>query len=214
MGPTLFNLYVADIPNSSKSIFQYADDTALVISEANFTNLSKTLQSEMDLLNNWFINNRLLLSPSKCELVVFNPNSTKNTPPIKIKISGNEIVSSESARYLGIFFDKNLNWHLQISKICSKCSFHIRLLASLKHCLSKKQLRNIYYPLIQSHFDHGDQTWSTALSSDLNRLDRLQKRVCKIILGIPRSKHIPSSEILSILQINSLSDRRNLRLTE
>ena len=67
MGPLLFLLYVNDLPNASKILdpINFADDTNLFFSNCDIPVLFATVNSELRIINQWFLANKLSLNVTK-----------------------------------------------------------------------------------------------------------------------------------------------------
>lgn len=67
IGPLLFIIYTNDLPDSlrfSKAIL-FADDTTLYSSASDITNLYHHVNSDLQILSDWFKANKLSLNVSK-----------------------------------------------------------------------------------------------------------------------------------------------------
>ena len=65
LAPTLFNIYLSDLPSTSSSKYAYADDLALLLSCRNWTTVENTLSNEMGSLAEYLRTWRLRLSYAK-----------------------------------------------------------------------------------------------------------------------------------------------------
>ena len=60
LGPSLFLIYVKDIPRAVKcNLFLYADDRCLVFQSKNVNNIEKQLDEDFANICNWFLDNKL-----------------------------------------------------------------------------------------------------------------------------------------------------------
>ena len=85
LGPILFLLYVNDLGFSSDLfVMLFADDTALLNSRKDMTELFADTQNELEIIEQWFTSNRLSLHPAKSKLMIFLPRAITQTdvPPI------------------------------------------------------------------------------------------------------------------------------------
>ena len=101
LGPLLFLLYVNDLPNtSSLLIFHlFADDTNLYFSTKDLNHLETILNHELKSVADWMKCNRLSLSISKTQFIVFH--SAKRLPDrsLCIEIDNTYIDQVDSAKY-------------------------------------------------------------------------------------------------------------------
>ena len=84
-------------------------------------------------------------------MIIFNTEQKKTTRKINIKINNEQIQEKEYTKYLGIRIDKHLNWSQHIHHVNLKLSRGIGILAKLRHFVSKKTLKSLYYSFIQPH---------------------------------------------------------------
>ena len=71
LGPLLFIIYINDIVNCSKLFaVLFADDAALVASGEKLKKVNKTINSEMKLVSEWLITNKLTLNLNKTKFMI------------------------------------------------------------------------------------------------------------------------------------------------
>ena len=65
--PLLFLVFINDLPNCSFNITPrlYADDTCLIISKDNLNGLEKKANSELKIVYNWTVQNKIAINPLK-----------------------------------------------------------------------------------------------------------------------------------------------------
>lgn len=72
LGPTLFNIYINDIPTTNDTqLATYADDTAVYASSWNSTQASKYLQTRVNFLAEYFKKWKLEINPKKTQAITF-----------------------------------------------------------------------------------------------------------------------------------------------
>jgi hypothetical protein len=115
LSPILFNTYTADIACKSSRKFIYADDVALVAQARTFTELEETLNDDLIIIQKYFRKWQLKLNPSKSVTKVFHLNNREVNRELKIQIDGENIVSEECPKYLGLKFHRTLTYdqHLE-----------------------------------------------------------------------------------------------------
>ena len=75
----------------------------------------------MDLIHCWCNENGFKISINKTTGVLFTNKRHVGLPDIKIKI-GNELIKMENkVKFLGIIFDRKLNWKPHVDYIIEKC---------------------------------------------------------------------------------------------
>ena len=76
LGPLLFLCYMNGMPNSVNiSLFQYADDSALLASSTDINIIIETLNYNLSECYSWLIDNKMSMHPGKTELIQFGSKS-------------------------------------------------------------------------------------------------------------------------------------------
>ena len=100
LGPTLFSLYINDLPNISNfTVRLFADDTALITQDENLSNLGKKVNGELINVELWLRKNKLSLNCDKTSYLVAGPcrNSSKT---LDLSLNGSLIKRCTVAKYL------------------------------------------------------------------------------------------------------------------
>ena len=73
------------------------------------------------------ITNKLKINDSKTEFIMFrSPQLKCNLSGLLVNVGESMITQSSKVRYLGVIFDKFLNFDNHITAICRSTHFHIR----------------------------------------------------------------------------------------
>ena len=118
LGPLLFLIFINDILNSSRLLkFNlFADDTSLFYKEKNIITLYRTVNRELELVDEWIGANKLCINTSKTVYLLFH--GKRNPGPLPRLFMGNaEIERKNAVKFLGIFLDDKLKWKIQIDHI-------------------------------------------------------------------------------------------------
>ena len=108
---------------------------------------------------------------------------------------------------LGIVIDQYLLWDIYLDEICKKVSAGIAAIRRLKPYVTRETLVSAYYALVQPYFDYCCLVWEPIGAKLSNRLQSLQNRAARVILG-DRNEHGKSEEALNELQWKTLMQRR------
>ena len=117
LGPLLFNTYINDIFLfvAEDRITNYADDTTPYAVEDNFSALTHTLQTDTQILLDWFNFNYFKLIADKCKFLVSNKEGD-----LSLDIDNEIIFCQRFVKLLGVKIDNKLNFHEHVSSICKK----------------------------------------------------------------------------------------------
>ena len=120
------------------------------------------------------------------------------------------ILASESARNLGIVFDKNLCMEDQIRRVCQSVYFHIRNVNSIRKILSNDTAATIIHVLITSRIDSGNSLLTGVTDHSLRKLQLTQNAAARILTKTRKFDHI--TPILKDLHWLLARERINFKL--
>lgn len=184
LGPILFILYINNLftLNTTGQILSFADDTVIFYSEDNWENLKTMAEKDFNRIKQWFDKNTLTMNIDKTKYLTFTSykNNLPNLGPLKIN-ARTSITEAESIKYLGIIIDRHLKWDLQINNIINKIRYLLSNFKHLKSYLDIKELKTLYFALVQSQLSYGIIAWGGVVDSYLKKLEVIQKWILKII---------------------------------
>ena len=146
LGPTLFSLFVNDLPSNVKSCYLFADDITIYCIKRTADEAVAQLDKALDELYDWCILNRLTPHPEKSEAILIC--KTRATGPVgPIHIGTDAIVWVNKSRSLGITVDDKLSWMPHMLDL--KKSFANKLdLIRRSRFLTKDVPINFYFKVI------------------------------------------------------------------
>ena len=118
----LFILYISDVCNISRipTFTLSTDDTNIFYSNIAIDIPYKQINNELNMLHVWFNVNKLSLSISKTNYMMFS--NSKSTQTFNISINCVNIRRVCAVKYLRVYIDDKLNWKKHITYICNKLS--------------------------------------------------------------------------------------------
>ncbi len=169
------------------------------------------LQSDLDQISKWLVTNKLFLNINKTKsMLIGNRQHRDIDTPLKLKCGGKDIAEVNTFKYLGILLDKHLNFEAHSEYISNKVSKRLGSLARSRKFMTTETSLKLYKSLVVSLFDYCDTVYMTMNSRDLQHLQVLQNKACRIILCRNRFSH--SFDLHQELNLPFLSQRRDLHL--
>ena len=185
LGPLLFLIYINDLPNASNFYVKlFADDTILSLNKNNINELNTRVNIELKKIHKWLEANKLTLNVGKSKYMIIT-NKRVSHKNFQLKINKTALEKCSSYKYLGLFFDKDLDWKTHVDYICKKLAKTCGIISKVRHCVDINTLKTIYYSLGYSYLRYGNIVWGNAANSVLEPLTTLQNRIIKIITFAP-----------------------------
>ena len=122
LGPLLFLLFINDIQYVSQNIDLrlFVDDTAISLHHKDIDVLMQDGKITMKEIMTWFETNKLSLSLSKSNFILFHGKQKNSQRQItNITIGHKAIPRTYSAKYIGLTLDENLSWDAHIDNVCN-----------------------------------------------------------------------------------------------
>ena len=221
LGPFLFIIYMNDLNKSlhfAKSIL-FADDSNIRISGKNKVRLFADMKNELSNLIVWFQANRLSLNLSKTNYILFSPKNLQmedgndNNVICELKFGNDTIECKDFTKFLGLMIDKHLDWSQQFTHLRLNLSKTIYIMNSVKNFLTVNSMKTLYYALYYSHLLYCITLWGTTMAaSNLNKLDKSQKKVVRIINKSEYNAHTnPIYKKLKIVKFRDIVDNELIK---
>ena len=157
LGPSLFLLYINDLPNNLVSSARlFADDTACHLEIKTAADQS-TLQQDLDKLATWEERWNMHFHPEKCVTMHLTRSNTTIKAPYTLH--GHRRQQVTEAKYLGVLLTDNLKWSPHISAITAKAN---RILGFVRRNIkiSSKIIKEATYKaLVRPILEYGSTVW-------------------------------------------------------
>ena len=113
-------------------------------------------------------------------------------PSVKIRLSilGKEITPVHVARDLGVTLDSSLTFHEHIVKTVSSCFSSLVQINRVKHVFDRSTLITIMNTLAFSKLFYCSSVWSSAVNTNLLKLQAVQNFAARIICGTRKFDHV------------------------
>lgn len=212
LSPTLFNIYINDIPlEPGVKLAQYADDTAFFATgRQHFANVAK-IQRQLQRVTQWCRTNKMILNGHKTRAVYF---SRRRPNLAQLTIHGHRLPWSSEVKYLGVVLDPAL-WfkkHIQAKK--RQC---LQMAQALTPFFTSSELRQrtklrLYQATVLPALLYGSSSWGIASVTQLHQLQIVQNRVLRWILRAPPWERI--RDLHQATQMDMIKDAIRKRATQ
>lgn len=193
LGPILFILYINDFGKVLKycSCKFFADDTAIYISGKNINEIIWKLNSDLKNVSNWLNINKLKINVEKTVYIVIKNKITDNSE-INVIINNTKLEQVSETKYLGIIIDDKLDFKKNLDYVVKKMSKKINFLSRISNKLTPITRTKIYTSIVASHIEFCSSILFLSNETDLKKLQLLQNRGMRILLGCNKYTSIKS----------------------
>ena len=185
LGPTLFLLYINDLPDDVIcDIAIYADDTTLYSRCDGASDLwqqlglaselESDLRDTVDCGKKWLVD----FNAGKTQVVSFDQSNNNGSIDVKM---GESILEEKSSFKMLLTFSSKLDLGSYITSIAKTASKKIGALIRSMKFLSPEVALYLYKSTMRPCMEYCCHVWGGAPSCYLVLLDKLQKRICRIV---------------------------------
>ena len=196
LSPTLFNIYMSDIPKPPENVNLevYADDMNTMSSDNNYHIAEQNLQPYLDEIFEWTKINDLQLNATKSSSTLFTTDPSEYNKQLSLTINNTVIPTVIHPKILGLTFDPKLNFGEHINKTKEKSSKTINIikaLTSTKWGKQKETLVTTYKTITRPIIEYGSTIWAP-IASDTNvkKLQTIQNSALCTATGCTKDTNI------------------------
>ncbi|CAG9131752.1 unnamed protein product [Plutella xylostella] len=179
-------IILADVPESeSVMTATFADDTAVLTSNEDRVEASKTLQTHLDKVHTWMNEWRIKASALKSSHITFTLRK-QDCPAVNL--GGELLPHCNVVKYLGFHLDRKQTWKTHIKQKRDQLNHQYKSLEWLLGRKSRLSVENktlIYKSVLKPIWTYGIELWGTAKTSNTEILQRFQNSVLKAIVNAP-----------------------------
>ncbi|KAI8506980.1 hypothetical protein Bbelb_154190 [Branchiostoma belcheri] len=187
LGPIIFLALINSALRELSNRWKYVDDMNLT--QVRFLHQQCSLQTSLDNLSTWVREHKMKMNSRKCKALHICFARTPPTPE-PLLIDGQTLETVVHIKVLGVTIQSDLKWDIQVDYMISASNRKLFLLRRLK----------------RPTMEYAAPVWHPALTCTQSaRLERQQKRACRIILG---TEYTDYTSALSTLNLDSLAERR------
>jgi hypothetical protein len=209
LSPILFIIFastlydrLAEVPGIM--VVGFADDTNLLACGRTTELCCRRLEEGWRVCDEWAKERCMSFEPAKSELIHFT--GQRNGPIDTVNLSGTTLQPVELVRFLGIWFDRELNFRQHIKKVKAKCevqTFALTKITAKTWGLGFSKARQVYLAVIRSMIAYGSAVWHTPTPVGgrpqglVQSLAPIQNQCLRVVTGAYRATPILSLEVES-----------------
>lgn len=207
LGPLLFNIFINDIGKDFKcNYLSFADDLKIftaVKSNRDIVNL----QHDLNLLNIWCTDNKLILNISKCKFLSFS--NKLNPSQAHYSINGNTLERVNSINDLGVIFDSKLKFTNHIDFITRKAYRTLGFIMRLtKYFTNINCITILFNALVRPTLEYACVIWCPYQTTYKLKIERVQKKFTRFVFFKLQIPNFTYHNRLIQLEMLSLEARR------
>lgn len=210
LSPSLYNIYIADIPNGADTrVSLFADDTML---ESNgrlvkkvTNNITKAAEKVVEYYTKW----KIKINTDKTVLVWFSNRKSKQIPTLPLIINNTKIEWKDELKYLGVILDKKLTLKAHINNTMHKVVNKMRQLAPYigpNSPISVSLKLHLFRTYIRPIFTYAAPITFGAAKTNLQVLNRKYNGCLRSILNVHWESHTSNSDLLKSANLESLEE--------
>jgi hypothetical protein len=132
------------------------------------------LQSDVDRLGEWAVENAMKINPSKSKAVCFMRPRVKG--PLKYSLLGTLVPEASSCKYLGIIVRRDLSWTDHVNYTVKKAWKALHFIMRILRKGNGNTKRLAYTSLVRPILEYGSACWDPYREGQIIELDRIQKK--------------------------------------
>ena len=179
----------------------YADDSAILVADKDISTVENALQTDLQIVSEWLIDNKLSLHLGKTESILFGSKlRLRSRSNLNIECKGSKIEPKDKVKYLGAILDQTLSGESMVNSILQRAN------ARLKFLCQKQNFFNFHTKFFFSHVPHTMPfrlrlfllVYGNFKIAKKNRLQVTQNKIIRFVLKMDPRSHVGANEFKSI----------------
>ena len=185
LGPLLFNIFINDLFLfvEHSDVTNFADDNTLSIAERSLEQIIRNLESDIDNVQTWFLENGMLLNEDKCQFLIVESSRSNRDEQAHVNVHDKKVIEAKKGKFLGITIDNNLNMKDHISNICKQAGNKLNALARIANYLDEHKRKILMKAFVISQFNYCPIIWMYCLRQSNNSINKIHERALRIAYG-------------------------------
>ena len=149
------------------------------------------MESCIDDIKNWMLNDKLKLNDSKTEFLIIGTRQQLSKVNFNtLHVGDAYITPSNEIKTLGSWFDSQMKFDTNMIKCCKAAFFHLFNIKRIRKFLTHETVQILINSFVTSRLDYCNSLYYGLPASQINKLQRVQNAAARLICHIPRFEHI------------------------
>ena len=207
LGPTLFLLFINDLPEHVSSKARLFADDCLLYRITNKISESNELQKDLTNLELWESEWQMKFNPEKCYVINISKKAKPNS--FQYKLHNHILETVPDSKYLGVTLSSDLDWGPHINNITAKANKTLGFLRrNMKHC-TRKVKSLTYTSLVRPIVEYSSPVWDPYKQNQIAQLEQIQRKAARYVFNDYTNKTPGAvTGMINTLNWESLQSRR------
>ena len=220
LGPLLFTIFSNNLSlyAGDATVFQYADDTQVLVSGRadDLRSLISRMEASLASISDWFCLHALKLNANKTQLMVFGSRQNlRKVPDFSVSLRDSVLQPCEQVGNLGVVFDSALSWEAHVSELSRRCTGLLIGLSHARNCLPDGVIKVLVTSLVISRINYCLTVYGNGTQKNFDRLQKILNFAARVIFGRRKFDHVSDlRDRLGWLSPKSMSDYLTLTIAQ
>ena len=207
LGPTLFLVYINDMPDVINAIIKLFADDAKVYNRVkqNEQPAENHVQSSLNRGVNWSNTWLMRFNFTKCHHMHIGKHNTGTKYTMQVGNDTFELETVKTEKDLGVTIDCNLSFRDHINSKVNLANRNLGIIFRTFTFLDEETFLNLYKSLVRPHVEYSTPNWSPYYKKDRIMIENVQRRATKLVTSL---KNYSYPERLKKLGLPTLEYRR------
>ena len=217
MGPILFLLYTADVPQLMKThqlnSHAYAEYTQIYgfCQPSDVYALQEHISVCIDAVISWMMTNRLQINPAKTKVLwCSSARRQHQIPSDSVRVGNTSVLPESVVRDLGVYPDADLSMRAHITATVRTCLAALRQIRSVRRSLTPDALLTLLCTLVITKLDFYCSTLAGVSGTLLQKLQSVLNATARLVYStLQRDRNTQLTPLL--LQLHWLKDPERIK---